>query len=523
MGRIACAAVLGCLLSMACSTQQAGMASTGPACTPTTCAAQGKNCGSAGGGCGRTLRGGSRSSGPALCGGGLANVCGTSGGGGSDAGSGGGSDAGSGGGGGCVATTCAQQGADCGTISDGCGSTLSCGSCGPGMSCGAGRPNVCAAPPRHPSETVWAADIPGSGSSRPFGLVADRDGNVITSINTDGVARLTKLDSSGRLVWQRPVGNVGWGKSLAVTLEGAIYYVAEGGTVVSKYGPDGTFWYSVNAPPGYRIAGIAADSAGGFATIIFQLFQTGPTHYAIDRRNAEGGIVWSRTLAFSGDISAWGLAFDPSGDVLVGGYVSGEAQFAERMPNGQQPPVRGRRGSNTPFIVKLSDSDTGWVKWVQTADSGANGNAHIIDVGTPAIGTAVGLGQMGWGTVSYAGSVLTENQGERGFLMVAEHDGAPRFLQKLSGTVMTALAVDPAGDAYALSACFRSVISVERWHLSGDQRWVRYFPCDNGNPWLSWAAFSPRGWPVFAGYFSGTIDFGNGPQRAQAKEDSVIL
>jgi len=39
----------------------------------------------------------------------------------------------------CVPTTCAAQGATCGTISDGCGDTLDCGSCGAGFACDAGQ------------------------------------------------------------------------------------------------------------------------------------------------------------------------------------------------------------------------------------------------------------------------------------------------------------------------------------------------------------------------------------------------
>lgn len=39
----------------------------------------------------------------------------------------------------CVPTTCAAQGATCGTVSDGCGDTLECGSCAAGSTCEAGQ------------------------------------------------------------------------------------------------------------------------------------------------------------------------------------------------------------------------------------------------------------------------------------------------------------------------------------------------------------------------------------------------
>jgi hypothetical protein len=42
--------------------------------------------------------------------------------------------------------TCASENAQCGTVSDGCGGVLSCGTCSGGMTCGAGgTPNLCGA------------------------------------------------------------------------------------------------------------------------------------------------------------------------------------------------------------------------------------------------------------------------------------------------------------------------------------------------------------------------------------------
>src|SRR5215813_13205186 len=91
-------------------------------CTPTTCVAQGKNCGTIPNGCGGTLTCGVCTA-PQTCGGGgIANVCGV----------------------GCVPTTCAAQGKNCGTIPDGCGGTLTCGVCTAPQTCaGAGVANVC--------------------------------------------------------------------------------------------------------------------------------------------------------------------------------------------------------------------------------------------------------------------------------------------------------------------------------------------------------------------------------------------
>ncbi len=83
-------------------------------CTPTTCAAQGKNCGSISDNCGGQLNCGSCTL-PATCGGaGTANVCGTA----------------------CTPATCASLGDTCGLPADGCGGTLSCGTCTAPQYCG---------------------------------------------------------------------------------------------------------------------------------------------------------------------------------------------------------------------------------------------------------------------------------------------------------------------------------------------------------------------------------------------------
>ncbi len=45
---------------------------------------------------------------------------------------------------GCTPTTCADQGANCGTLANGCGGTIMCGSCAAPATCGGGgTPNVC--------------------------------------------------------------------------------------------------------------------------------------------------------------------------------------------------------------------------------------------------------------------------------------------------------------------------------------------------------------------------------------------
>ncbi len=108
-------------------------------CTPTTCAALGKNCGAVSNGCGATVSCGTCDA-PNTCGGGGPdNVCG------------------------CTPTTCAAQGKNCGVMPDGCNGTLECGPmiCATGSTCVA---NVC---------TSGASCTPATCQANQCGLISD--------------------------------------------------------------------------------------------------------------------------------------------------------------------------------------------------------------------------------------------------------------------------------------------------------------------------------------------------------------
>ncbi len=101
-----------------------------PKCAPVTCASLGVSCGTEGDGCGGTMDCGSCTA-PDTCGGVVPGKCGH--------------DADDGGV--CVPATCAQRGADCGPVGDGCGGVLACGTCDANTTCGGGgKPSVCGAP-----------------------------------------------------------------------------------------------------------------------------------------------------------------------------------------------------------------------------------------------------------------------------------------------------------------------------------------------------------------------------------------
>jgi hypothetical protein len=103
-----------------------GTPGTGPACKPLTCQQQGLACGSTGDGCGNIIQCGSCPTGQTCGGAGVAGQCGSTG---------------------CTPYTCEtvpHGPADCGTIGDGCGGTVECGTCNAPQTCGGiGAANRC--------------------------------------------------------------------------------------------------------------------------------------------------------------------------------------------------------------------------------------------------------------------------------------------------------------------------------------------------------------------------------------------
>jgi hypothetical protein len=94
-----------------------------PLCTPTTCAAQGIECGPAGDGCGNLIASCGTCPTGQFCGGAGPGKCGSTN--------------------NCVPGTCAAQGIECGQAGDGCGNVLNCGNCPTGEVCGLGGPGKC--------------------------------------------------------------------------------------------------------------------------------------------------------------------------------------------------------------------------------------------------------------------------------------------------------------------------------------------------------------------------------------------
>src|SRR5262245_45527180 len=169
----------GTLTCGVCTAPQVCTANVCAACVPTTCAAQGKNCGTIPDGCGGTLTCGVCTA-PQTCGGGgVANVCGV-----------------------CTPTTCAAQGKNCGTIPDACGGTLTCGVCTAPQTCGgAGVANVCGAAPATATLTLTATGRGGERvTSTPAGLNV-ATGTTATATFTIGTSITLQATNARDVIW----------------------------------------------------------------------------------------------------------------------------------------------------------------------------------------------------------------------------------------------------------------------------------------------------------------------------------
>lgn len=103
----------------------------------------------------------------------------------------------------CVPRTCAEVGAGCGTVSDGCYASLDCGTCGEGEWCGgAGTELQCGAPPAI-TAPVWLTVREGTFQ----GILVEPDESVLAAVIAPDGSRFAQFSASGELMWTKPHPN----------------------------------------------------------------------------------------------------------------------------------------------------------------------------------------------------------------------------------------------------------------------------------------------------------------------------
>ncbi len=161
--------------------------------------------------------------------------------------------------------------------------------------------------------------------------------------------------------------------------------------------------------------------------------------------DAGGQVAWAVSGGSSGGQGAVGVAFDPDGDVVVGGGFTGTVDFGTGALTALSSDV---------FLARLGrDGQAAWVKQFNADDGGPSGAGDSTLGGVAVDGAGnVALGGSFSGTLGFGGPPLYAEAGAGDVSFVAELDrqGGYVFSQAFGGEghLIDALAFDAAGDLF---------------------------------------------------------------------------
>jgi hypothetical protein len=275
-------------------------------------------------------------------------------------------------------------------------------------------------------DIVWAKSFGGSADEQSYSIAVDGSGNVYTTGHFqgtnvdfdpgDGTTNLTsagvsdvfvsKLNSSGNLVWAKRFGGIfsDEGRSIAVDGSGNVYTTgffedinvdfdpSTGGTLplssngnkdvfVSKLNSSGNLVWAKsfgNRADDFGLS-IAVDGSGNVYTTgffaeenvdfdpstesggILRLSSNGANDVFVSKLNSSGNIVWAKSFGKSEDDEGRSIAVDGSGNVYTIGYFAGTNVDFDPSTGGILPLTSA--GLGDVFVSKLnSDGNLVWAK-----------------------------------------------------------------------------------------------------------------------------------------------------------------
>ena len=403
-----------------------------------------------------------------------------------------------------------------------------------------------------PGTLVWLRSTPSANAAVVNKLKVDHLGNVVAvgsfygTVNFGGVTLVSagaadtfvaKYNAQGALQWANRVGGNfdDFGKSVAVDTQGNIVAAGEffsaslniGATNQSaqndiyavKFTPSGQqlwsrAWGSVATDfatdVGVDSGGNAFIASRSGGTVNFgsgiSIIGFGGTDIAIAKlSSASGATLWARLRGGGSHDSAWALAVDAAGDVVVSGDGGGDFGNGMNVPNGF-------------FVAKYANSDGGH-RWHRTTVGGTG-----YGVTTTATGNVIATGSCS-GATDFGGGPIAPGSPGKLFLTAWNLSGNFLWSAGFGGSPDRGLAVDWDSDVLVLTGQVNSSVNFGGGNsFGGANCFVATFTASGLTPpvwrWDKRAqgggsggngvAIDTFGHVVNGGFVSGTADFGDG-------------
>ena len=225
---------------------------------------------------------------------------------------------------------------------------------------------------------LWAKKFGGVFGDGPAPIFVDSSGNIYISGDFfqtvdfypgEGVFNLTaagakdnfisKLDSSGNLIWAKRIGSAGasaMGARTSVDSNGNVYYV-------------GSFAGTVDFDSG--------DGVTNLNTTSFSVSGTSDYDVIISRLDSSGNFLWAKRLGSTGEDRGQAIALDRSGNVYTTGFFNGTVDFDPGVGIANLTAA----GNKDIFISKLDSSGNAPLVAVVSAGVIANSKVATIPSG----------------------------------------------------------------------------------------------------------------------------------------------
>lgn len=335
------------------------------------------------------------------------------------------------------------------------------------------------------SAQLWSQRFGTSGkSTRGFGVAADASGNVVSAGSFNGLVNfgggdllaqgtdvvLARYNSAGAHQWSQRFGGASADQAYSVALDGS------GNILLTGYFQQTAYFGGLN------------------------LSSAGASEVFIAKYDASGNHVWSHSLGTIDSDVGYGIAADPSGNVVVTGYTNGADIFVARY------------------------NAAGALQWLKTI--GGAGYDEGLAVATDAAGNVLVTGSFS-GTVNFGGGDLSTSSIDEWDVFVARYapDGSHIWSQRFGDIDLeegTCIRADASNNVVVAGYFLGSVsfggtplvstgsqvdLFLAKYDANGAHLWSRRlggasyeYPCalaldGDSNVYLS-------------GYFSGTANFG---------------